>query len=40
MECNPFDVATKELIRDNPIAWRERFGVVPGRPIKAIDFDI
>lgn len=37
MEFNPLDVATKELIWDEPADWLERFGIDPGGPVELID---
>jgi hypothetical protein len=37
---NPFDVATKELIWDDPAAWLEKLGVNASGPIEIIDSDI
>jgi hypothetical protein len=40
VEFNPFDVTTKELIWDGPVAWLERFGIGPPGPVEVIDSDI
>jgi predicted transposase YdaD len=40
VEFNRFDVATKELVWDDPAAWLERFGIGPPGPVEAIDSDI
>ena len=37
---NPFDVATKELIWDDPRAWLEKLGVQADGPVELIDSDI
>ena len=37
---NPFDVATKELIWDDPAAWLEKLGVSDFGPVELIDSDI
>ncbi len=37
---NPFDVATKELVWDDPRDWLERFGLKVGGPVELIDTDI
>jgi hypothetical protein len=40
VEFNRFDVATKELLWDDPAAWLERFGIGPPGPVEVIDSDI
>jgi len=40
MEFNRFDVSTKELVWDDPVAWLEGFGIGPRGPIEVIDSDI
>jgi len=37
---NPFDVSTKELVWDDPVACLNRFGVGPPGPVEVIDSDI
>jgi hypothetical protein len=37
---NPFDVATKELIWDDPAASLEKLGVIAGESVELIDSDI
>jgi predicted transposase YdaD len=37
---NPFDVATKELIWDDPAAWLEKLGVIARESVELIDSDI
>ncbi len=37
---NPFDVATKELVWDDPVAWLERLGAKVDGPVELIDSDI
>src|SRR5262245_45031772 len=37
MEFNPFDVSAKELVWDDPAAWRERFGIGLAGPVEVID---
>ncbi len=40
MEFNPFDVTTKELVWDGPVASLEHFGIGPPGPAEIIDSDI
>jgi hypothetical protein len=40
VEFNRFDVSTKELVWDDPVACLERFGVGPPGPVEVIDSDI
>ena len=40
MDFNPFDVATKELVWEDPAAWLERFGIAATGPVEVIDSDI
>jgi predicted transposase YdaD len=40
VEFNRFDVATKELVWDDPAACLERFGIGPPGPVEVIDSDI
>ena len=40
MEFNRFDVATKELIWEDPADWLERFTNGPRGPVTVIDSDI
>jgi len=40
VECNRFDVSTKELVWDGPAAWLERYGIGPPGPVDVIDSDI
>ena len=40
MGLNPFDVATKELVWDEPSAWLERFGISRTGTVDVIDSDI
>jgi hypothetical protein len=37
VEFNPFDVSAKELVWDDPAAWRERFGIGLAGPVEVID---
>ncbi len=37
---NPFDVATKELVWDDPLAWLNRLGMSVSGPVELIDTDI
>lgn len=37
---NLFDVATKELVWDDPLAWLKRLGLNVGGPVELIDTDI
>ena len=39
MEFNRLDVATKELIWDDPADWLERLGIDPGGPVEVVDSD-
>lgn len=34
---NPFDVATKELVWDDPAAWLEKLGLKPVGAVELID---
>ncbi len=40
MDFNRFDVSTKELIWDDPVAWLDGFGIGPSGPVEVIDSDI
>jgi predicted transposase YdaD len=40
LEFNRFDVATKELVWDDPAAWLDRLGIGPRGPVEVIDSDI
>ena len=40
MEFNRFDVATKELVWEDPAECLERFGIGPPGPVDVIDSDI
>ena len=40
MEFNRFDVSTKELVWDDPVAWLQRLGIDPRGPVEVIDSDI
>ena len=40
MDFNRFDVATKELVWDDPVAWLERFGIARASAVDVIDSDI
>jgi len=40
LDFNPYDVSTKELVWDGPVAWLERFGIGPPGPVDVIDSDI
>jgi predicted transposase YdaD len=40
LEFNRFDVSTKELVWDDPVAWLRRLGVEPLGPVEVIDSDI
>jgi predicted transposase YdaD len=40
VEFNPFDVATKEHVWEDPAAWLARLGVYPSGPVEVIDSDI
>jgi predicted transposase YdaD len=40
LEFNRFDVSTKELIWDDPVAWLQRLGIAPQGPVEVIDSDI
>ncbi len=40
MEFNRFDVSTKELIWDDPVAWLRRLGIEPRGAVEVIDSDI
>ncbi len=40
MEFNRFDVATKELVWDDPADWLRQYGVGPPGPVDVIDSDI
>ena len=40
MEFNRFDVATKELVWHDPVAWLERFGIACANAVDVIDSDI
>jgi hypothetical protein len=40
LEFNRFDVSTKELVWDDPVAWLQRLGIEPQGPVEVIDSDI
>ncbi len=40
MDFNRFDVSTKELIWDDPVAWLDRLGIGPPGPVEVVDSDI
>src|SRR5438067_1189105 len=40
MEFNRFDVSTKELVWDDPVAWLRRLGIDPSGPVEVIDSDV
>jgi hypothetical protein len=40
LDFNRFDVSTKELIWDDPVAWLDGFGIGPSGPVEVIDSDI
>jgi hypothetical protein len=40
VNINPFDVAAKELVWDDPAKWLHRFGIDPKGPVDVIDSDI
>jgi predicted transposase YdaD len=40
LEFNRFDVSTKELVWDDPVAWLQRLGIDPHGPVEVIDSDI
>jgi predicted transposase YdaD len=40
VDFNRFDVATKELVWDDPVAWLERFGIACASAVDVIDSDI
>ncbi len=40
LEFNRFDVSTKELVWDDPVAWLERLGIAPLGRVEVIDSDI
>jgi hypothetical protein len=40
LEFNRFDVTTKEIVWDDPVACLERFGIGPPGPVEVIDSDI
>jgi predicted transposase YdaD len=40
LEFNRFDVSTKELVWDDPVAWLQRLGIDPRGPVEVIDSDI
>jgi hypothetical protein len=40
LEFNRFDVSTKELVWDDPVAWLLRLGIDPAGPVEVIDSDI
>ncbi len=40
MEFNRFDVSTKELVWDDPVAWLQRLGIDVRGPVEVIDSDI
>jgi hypothetical protein len=40
LDFNRFDVSTKELIWDDPVAWIDGFGIGPSGPVEVIDSDI
>ncbi len=40
MDFNPYDVATKELVWEDPSCWLERLGIDPTRPVDVIESGI
>ena len=40
MDFNRFDVSTKELVWDDPVAWLQRLGIDPRGPVEVIDSDV
>lgn len=40
MDFNCFDVAAKEMVWDDPVAWLERFGIACANAVDVIDSDI
>jgi hypothetical protein len=40
LDFNRFDVSTKELVWDDPVAWLQRLGIDPRGPVEVIDSDI
>jgi hypothetical protein len=40
LEFDRFDVSTKELVWDDPVAWLQRLGIAQDGPVEVIDSDI